>query len=143
MHHHHKKPICFTLALEGEIMSQETLNFTLAVNGGGGGNPLVVVDANGAVLADGATVPLAAETVGTANPGEKLFTVSGGVAPYTFAVSAGAVPPGMDLTSTVNPDGSETVSLEGTPTTANATATFSVTVSDAAGATLTARRSIR
>lgn len=109
---------------------KETLNFALTVNPSQQ-NPLVVKDANGNVLADGANVTLIPETVGVADPGQVLFTVSGGTAPYSFSISSGAPPVGDQLKSTVNADGSETVSLSGTPTTAGASA-FAIAVSDSA-----------
>lgn len=118
-------------------MSQETINFTLIVNPATPPPPaLVVVDANGNPLADGASVTLQPETVGVADPGQVLFTVSGGTAPYSFALASGALPAGDSLGSTVNADGSETVDLAGTPTAAG-TATFAVTVNDSAGQTQT------
>lgn len=122
----------FKICVEGEIMSQETLHFTITVNPVA--KPLTLVDANGNPLADGDSVTLQPQTVGVADPGQVLFTVSGGAPPYTFSVSAGAIPDGDTLSSTVNPDTSETVTIEGTPTTAGAS-TFDVTVADSAGAT--------
>lgn len=56
------------------------------------------------------------------------FEVAGGVAPYTFALSAGTLP----LGTTLNASGL----LAGTPTTVQH-ATFSVTATDALGATVT------
>jgi large repetitive protein len=53
------------------------------------------------------------------------FTATGGVAPYVFAVTAGAVPPGMTFTDGV---------LAGTPTMLGP-ANFTVTATDADGAT--------
>lgn len=124
----HKREFHFTI--QGEIMSQETLNFSLSVNPSSQ-NALVVVDANGNPLADGATVQLQAETVGVADPGQVLFKVSGGTAPYNFSVASGAAPSGDQLSSVVNADGSETVSLAGTPTVAGAV-NFAILVSDSA-----------
>lgn len=130
------KPIKFKVCIKGEAMANQTVTFTLTVNPPVGA-PLVVKDAGGNVIADGATVPLANETVGVNDPGQEVFNVSGGTAPYNFSVSAGAVPDGMQLNSTSNPDGSETVTLAGTPTTAGA-ASFTVLIADSAGATVKA-----
>ena len=114
-------------------MSQETLNFALTVNPSTPPPPaLVVTDANGNPLADGANVTLTAETVGVADPGQVLFKVSGGVPPYNYALTAGSVPPGDQLQNVQNPDGSETVTISGTPTAAGS-AQFSIQVSDSAG----------
>lgn len=121
----------FNLCLEGDIMANETINFTLTVNPAGGG-ALTVVDAAGNPLADGATVALQPQTVGVADPGQVLFTVSGGAPPYTFNLSSGQIPPGDQLVSANNPDGSETVSIEGTPTTSGPSV-FAVMVADSAG----------
>jgi Putative Ig domain len=130
-----RKPIRFKLIIEGETMSQETINFSLAVNPATPPPPaLVVVDGNGNPLSDGSSVTLQAEMVGVADPGQVLFKVSGGTAPYSYQVTEGALPAGDSLNATENSDGSETVELSGTPTAAG-NASFSVQVSDSAGAT--------
>lgn len=116
-------------------MANETINFTLSVQSVTP-PPLVVVDAAGNPLADGATVALQPETVGVADPGQVLFTVSGGTAPYTFTLASGAIPDGDQLSSVDNADGSETVSISGTPTTPGP-AVFAIMVADAAGVTKT------
>ena len=122
-------------------MAQETINFSLTVNPST--SALKVVDANGNTLNDGDSVTLTPETVGVADPGQELLTVSGGTPPYNFSVVSGAIPNGDSLSSVTNADGSETVSIEGTPTAAG-TATFAVQVSDSAGAskTVTAKKTI-
>ncbi len=117
---------------------QETLNFSLTVNPAV--EALKIVDAQGNVLEDGASVDLQPQTVGVEST-QVLFTVSGGTAPYVFSLTAGTIPNGDTINSTVNADSSETVTIEGTPTTEE-TADFSITVADAAGAsrTLAAKR---
>lgn len=122
-------------------MAQETINFSLTVNPST--QALVIVDANGNILADGDSVTLTPQTVGVNDQGQTLFSVSGGTAPYSFEVSSGSIPDGDSLSSTVNADGSETVTIEGTPTTAG-TNIFAITVSDSAGAskTVKAKKSI-
>ncbi|MFZ2492074.1 MAG: ice-binding family protein [Thermoanaerobaculia bacterium] len=62
-------------------------------------------------------------TTGTAY-GPVTITAAGGTAPYTYAITAGALPPGLTLT----PGGV----LSGTPT-LNGSYTFTVTATDAAG----------
>ena len=66
---------------------------------------------------------LSAGTVGTAY--SQTFTASGGTTPYSFAVTAGAIPAGMTL--------STGGALSGTPT-AGGTFNFTVTATDSTGA---------
>ena len=110
-------------------MADPQINFTIAVNPVT--SPLVVTDANGNVLADGATVALVADTVGTPDPGQVVFKVAGGKAPYNYVLASGALPPGLNLTATPNQDGSETVTLTGTPTAQGASA-FALLITDSA-----------
>lgn len=113
-------------------MSGETINFAVSVKAAS--SPFLVVDAEGNPLADGSNVTLPDLTVGTAVE-DVLFSVSGGTSPYSFSIESGAVPDGTDLNSTVNSDNSETVTLEGTPTTVE-DSEFSISVSDSAGASV-------
>ena len=73
-----------------------------------------------AITVNPATLPNGA--VGT--PYSQTVSASGGTAPYTFAVTAGSLPPGLGL-------GSSSGLLSGTPTTQGSYA-FTVTASDAA-----------
>ena len=132
----------FDVHLEGEIMANETLNFSITVNPSTAG-PLVVVDKDGNPLADGASVTLQPQTVGVADAGQVMFTVSGGQPPYSFNLASGTIPPGDQLTSVTNADGSETVSIEGTPTTSGPS-TFAILVADSMGKTssVSAKKSI-
>jgi hypothetical protein len=59
--------------------------------------------------------------------------ISGGKPPYKLEVTQGTFPPGMQLTTEPNADGSVNVFIEGTPTQAGAFS-FGLTVSDSAGA---------
>ncbi len=68
--------------------------------------------------------PLAQGTVGVAY--SRTITASGGTAPYTYSITAGALPTGLSLS------GGGVIS--GTPTAAG-TSTFTVTATDAAGCT--------
>ncbi len=63
-------------------------------------------------------------------PYNQAVGASGGSAPYTFAVSAGAIPPGLSFVAT----GTASASLIGTPT-GSGTYTFTVTATDALGCT--------
>lgn len=103
-------------------MGQTKATFTIKVNAAAN-NP--VLTPNGGALGEAAVGVAVDETV---------TVVSGGTPPYSFAVTAGAVPDGLALNSVVNPDGTETVTIDGTPTTAG-DASFELTVTDAAGAT--------
>jgi len=105
-----------------------TGNFTVVVNPGGG-QPL-------AMNPQGGNLP--ALTQGVDASGTPVCVVSGGVAPYSMAVSAGSLPPGLQLVSDVNPDSSETISLEGAPTQSGAFS-FALTVTDSAGASSTVK----
>ena len=107
---------------EVRIVANITGNFTVVVNPSGG-QPL-------AMNPQGGNLPN--ETQGSQSS-DPVCSVSGGTAPYSFQVSAGALPPGMNLVSTTNPDGSVAISIEGTPTQSGAFS-FSLTVTDAAGA---------
>jgi len=121
-------------------MANETINFSISVNPVA--KPFTLTDANGNTLADGDNVTLESQTVGVESS-QTMVEVSGGTPPYSFSVSSGAVPDGDSLNSTENPDGSETVTLDGTPTSAGPS-TFSLAISDSAGATakVSAKKSI-
>lgn len=120
--------------LKGNKMASVTATFTLTVNPGSTGPALALTPNGGA---------LPSETVGTAVTGDVVGIVTGGTAPYSFAVTNGALPGGMSLGSTTNADGSETIDIEGTPTDAG-DFSFDLTVTDATGssASLSARRKI-
>ncbi|MBB3044509.1 putative Ig domain-containing protein [Nocardioides soli] len=79
------------------------------------------------------------DPVAVTNPGSRSFTVgtavtpfslatSGGEAPYTYAVTGGSLPPGVEL----DEDSGE---ISGTPTAAAAAADVTVTATDAQGST--------
>lgn len=108
-------------------MSGQTNTFTVSVKAQST-PPLVVTDAAGNELVDGESVALPDETVGTA-VNDVVANISGGKPPYTFSVPAGAVPSGTDLNSQTNADGSETVTIEGTPDTVE-DASFDLAIAD-------------
>ncbi len=87
---------------------------TLTVSGSGSGS--------GSLTLKPPTLPAA--TVGQSYKCESDITASGGKAPYTYAISAGSLPPGLSL----NPS---TGAVTGTPT-AGGTFTFTVTATDSA-----------
>jgi len=90
---------------------------TLTVSGSGSGS------GSGSLTLKPSTLPAA--TVGQSYKCGADITASGGKAPYTYAVSAGSLPPGLSL----NPS---TGAITGTPT-AGGTFTFTVTATDSAG----------
>jgi hypothetical protein len=121
----------FKICIEGELDNmQQVATFTVTVSAAQQGLTLTP---------DGGALP--AETVGVA-VNDPVTTISGGTPPYTFAITAGAPPDGTQLFSTDNPDGSETLTIEGTPTTAGDDS-FDVTVTDAAGASAVISSKIR
>jgi hypothetical protein len=76
------------------------------------------------------TTQAVATTVGTSGAAIASFTpvtASGGTTPYTFALTGGTLPTGMSFSTT-------TGTVSGTPTTTLVATTFTVTVTDAAGA---------
>ena len=74
-------------------------------------------------------VPVASNLAGgtTASAYAETVTAQGGTSPYSFAVTAGALPTGLSLNSS-------TGAISGTPA-ATGTFTFTVTVTDALGYT--------
>lgn len=90
-----------------------TLVSLVGSSGSGGLSPVPVAQN----LAGGVTGVAYSETI----------SAQGGTSPYSFAVTAGALPAGLGLNSS-------TGVISGTPTTAG-TSTFTVKVTDAAGAT--------
>jgi hypothetical protein len=133
---HDPQQFRFQVCIEGKIMSGQTNTFTVSVKAQTT-PPLVVKDAAGNELADGESVALPDETVGTL-VNDVVANVSGGKPPYTFSIAAGAVPSGTDLNSTTEADGSETVSIEGTPDTAE-DASFDLAIADSSTPAKTAK----
>ena len=108
-------------------MAQQTVTFTVTVKSSTPPpNPLVITPPGG---------QLPDETVGT-GVNDKVADISGGQPPYDVQVTKGALPSGTNLNSTTNADGSETLTLEGTPDTPG-NVSFDLTVTDAAGASAT------
>jgi large repetitive protein len=127
----------FKICIEGELdaMTQVNGSFTVTVAPGTPPPPVLTMTPPGGNLPG--------ETQGTADgpPGDVVCTVSGGQGPYQFAVTAGSLPPGMQLFSTTNADGSETITIAGTPTQSGAFS-FTLTVTDAAANTASLKATV-
>jgi uncharacterized protein YhjY with autotransporter beta-barrel domain len=112
-----------TRTFSGTPTQAGTFTFSVTVTDSTGGTPATVTNsytltiASPAITLTPATLP--AGTAGVAY--SQTFGASGGIAPYTFAVSSGALPAGLTLTSAGV--------LSGTPTAAGSF-NFSVTVTD-------------
>jgi hypothetical protein len=126
-----QKPIRWQFRLEGETMTQQTVNVSVSVNPVAAA--FTVKDAAGNTVPDGGSVTMPNETVGT-QVDDLIVNLSGGTPPYTESVTSGQPPSGVNVNAVANPDGSEDVRLQGTPDTAGAS-TFTIQVSDSAGVT--------
>lgn len=130
------KPFEFKFSIEGELdpMAKQDVSFTVTVKPvtpppPPPPTPLTVTTSAG----DNPTAPVALpdETVGTA-VNDLVCMVHGGVQPYNFAVTAGSLPPGTNLMSTVSADGlTESITLQGNPTTPGS-GQFTLEITDSA-----------
>jgi hypothetical protein len=118
----------------GDILALTSVTLTTGANTSGRAlarNGAVTLDTNNVntcgvtvcpiITVNPATLPNG--TVGTAY--NQVITATGGTAPYTFAVSSGALPTGLTLNAT-------TGAITGSPTTAG-TFTFTITATDVNG----------
>jgi uncharacterized protein YhjY with autotransporter beta-barrel domain len=112
-----------TLTFSGTPTQAGTFTFSVTVTDSTGGTPATVTNSYTVTIAAPAvTLTPATLPNGTAGVAyTQAFGASGGIAPYTFAVSSGALPAGLTLTT-----GGV---LSGTPTAAG-TFNFSVTATD-------------
>ncbi len=113
-------------AVAGTPTATGAFAFTVNVtdgNGQAGTANLTLTVANAAITVTPATLP--AGTQGVAY--SQRLTAAGGIAPYSFAVSSGALPAGLAINAT-------TGVIAGTPT-GSGDATFAVTVTDSTGGT--------
>ena len=103
----------FTVTVTDAVAATSSRTFTLTVNG-----PLSATQA----------VPATSVPVGSLVAPFTPVAAAGGTSPYTYALSGGSLPPGMNFSTS-------TGQLSGTPGTTLATTTFTVTVTDAAAST--------
>ncbi|WP_439709417.1 putative Ig domain-containing protein [Cupriavidus pauculus] len=112
--------------LAGTAASAGTFNFTVQARDSTTGGTFAATQAFtltvGAATLAVAPASLTGATVGVAS--NQTITASGGVAPYTFAMTAGSLPAGMTLSSGG--------ALSGTPT-ARGSFSFTVTATDSSG----------
>ncbi|WP_244788271.1 putative Ig domain-containing protein [Cupriavidus pauculus] len=112
--------------LAGTAASAGTFNFTVQARDSTAGGTFTATQAFtltvGAATLAVAPASLTGATVGVAS--NQTITASGGVAPYTFAITAGSLPAGMTLSSGG--------ALSGTPT-AGGSFSFTVTATDSSG----------
>ncbi len=121
-----------TGAITGTPTTAGTYNFTAQVVDSQGNT----ATASCSIVASPAALTLTGPT-GTAQVGvaySSALTAAGGVAPYTFSITIGALPPGLSLNSS-------TGAITGTPTTVG-TYNFTAQVVDSKSATATANCSI-
>jgi len=126
-------PPGLTLSLAGLLSGTPTTigTFTFTVtatdaNGCPGSQPYTIT-----INAACPTLTISPATLPNGNLGvlySQTITASGGTAPYIFTVTAGALPPGLALTSS----GPSTALLSGTPT-STGTFSFTITATDANG----------
>ncbi|RZJ95566.1 MAG: autotransporter domain-containing protein, partial [Brevundimonas sp.] len=112
--------------LSGTPTAGGTFNFTVtATDSSTGTGPFSVSAAYGLTIGAPAMslTPATLPAATVAQPYSQSFAAAGGVAPYSYAVTAGALPAGLSLTA----DGA----LSGTPT-AGGTFNFTVTATDSA-----------
>lgn len=117
--------------LSGTPTAGGTFNFTVAATDSSTGTgPFTASRAYSLTIA-APTIAIAPSSLpgGTAGTAySQSVTASGGTAPHSFAVTAGALPPGLSLAS----GGSSSAAVSGTPTTAG-TFNFTVTATDSTG----------
>jgi hypothetical protein len=130
---HHQKPIRFKIIIEGETMSQVTGTYSITTSS-------VLPSTLAITPSTGDEGPF---PVGQAITPVVIATVSGGVTPYAYQVSGFPSGTGYELNEGPSADGvtgDVDLTLSGTPTAADATAspeTLTVVVTDSAGASAT------
>ena len=115
-----------TGALTGTPTSAGTFNFTVTATDSTGGQAATASSNCSIVIAPPTIAVACATSTGTVGtPYSSAFVASGGTAPYTYAITAGALPAGLTLNA-------GTGALTGTPTSAG-TFNFTVTATDSTG----------
>ncbi|HUD42355.1 MAG TPA: ice-binding family protein [Dokdonella sp.] len=116
--------------ISGTPTGSGTASFTLTATDADGCSAALVytIVINGPTCPTIALAPPLLPAAIQGQPYSELVTASGGTAPYTFAITAGALPPGFILT----PSGASSALISGTPA-AGGTETFTLTATDADG----------
>jgi hypothetical protein len=120
----------FTFTVKGTDQQGQPLQQAYSITVGPAPPLAIVLPASGPTLSPG--------QVGVAYA--QNFFLSGGVAPYTWSVASGQLPPGLALTTTAAPTDNNN-QLAGTPTTAG-TFVFTMKVTDGAGSRATQQFSL-
>ena len=120
----------FTFTVKGTDGQGQPLQQAYSITVGPPPPLTVVLPAGGSTLSPG--------TVGVSYA--QNFFLSGGVAPYTWSVASGSLPPGLALVTTAAPTDNNN-QLAGTPTTVG-TFTFTMKVTDSAGSHATQQFSL-
>jgi large repetitive protein len=120
----------FTFTVKGTDQQGQPLQQAYSITVGPAPPLAITLPASGATLSPG--------QVGVAYA--QNFSLSGGVAPYTWSVASGTLPPGLALKTTAGPSDTDN-QLAGTPTTAG-TFVFTMKVTDSAGSQATQQFSL-
>jgi len=127
-------PAGMTLSTGGVLSGTPTaggsFNFTVAATDSSGGSGPFSGSRNYTLTVSAATLSLSPATLPAPSVGvaySQTLTASGGVAPYTYAVTAGALPAGLSLNAA-------TGAIRGTPMTSG-NSTFTIQVTDSSSGT--------
>ncbi|PWK85924.1 outer membrane autotransporter protein [Fulvimonas soli] len=114
--------------LSGTAIAGGTFNFTVtATDSSGGTGPFSAISGPLALSVNAPTIEIAPAVLANPSVGaaySQSVTASGGIGPYTYAVTAGALPPGLTM--------SGAGAITGTPTGAG-TYSFTITATDGSG----------
>lgn len=124
-----------TGALSGTPTTTGSFNFTVTATDSAGcmGNHAYVLNVQPAVCGVISVAPSQLDPLLVGQPFSEVMTASGGLAPYAFTVSAGALPSGLAISAA----GPSTATISGTPL-QPANYSFTLLVTDASGCSISA-----